>query len=48
MQRCKHNYDVDPFAVFRFKRAEGTDGFLYSYNPCYGFNEGACGNAAVR
>ncbi|XP_045167386.2 uncharacterized protein LOC123530697 [Mercenaria mercenaria] len=31
----------------RFKDINGTDGYMYSYNPCYAFIEGGCNNAAV-
>ncbi|KAK3103857.1 hypothetical protein FSP39_022450 [Pinctada imbricata] len=27
-----------------FPDVNGTDGYLYSYNPCHGFNQGACKN----
>ncbi|KAK7110157.1 uncharacterized protein [Littorina saxatilis] len=37
------NTDSNP----RFLDVQGNDEFLYSYNPCYPFNEGTCAQAAV-
>ncbi|KAL4221142.1 hypothetical protein ACF0H5_019401 [Mactra antiquata] len=31
----------------RFKDVQGSDGNIYSYNPCTGFDEGTCTNAAM-
>ena len=37
-----------PLAIFhRFKELKDRADYLYSFNPCYPFNEGLCENAHV-